>query len=201
MNMKLILIAILLGILLTAGVAQSISDTIKSEAQNCATALLQADYDTFVLYTHKRIIEDMGGKSAVIATTKRSMSDMRSKGLTIESAIVGTPGKPLTIGSWIVALVPQRLVIKVPDGRLMADAYLLGISEDAGKKWVFIDDTIGEARFAKAFPELAGKISLPERKRPVFEKDGIVQQGGPANRSQPLQLGTNSTPLPAGSGR
>ena len=48
---------------------------------------------------------------------------------------------------------------------------LLGISEDQGKSWVFIDlVAFSKEQLAKMFPELGGQIQLPERKQ-VFQKD------------------------------
>ncbi len=48
------------------------------------------------------------------------------------------------------------------------DSHLLGISEDGGKKWTFVDaGQMSEAQLAKVSPELAGKVKLPEKKKPV----------------------------------
>jgi hypothetical protein len=62
--------------------------------------------------------------------------------------------------------------MKVPGGRLYQDSSLLGISEDKGKHWTFIDlGPITKDQLQLVFPELDGKITLPEKKQPVFVKD------------------------------
>lgn len=113
----------------------------------------------------------MGGKEAMIATLRRGASLMREEGYDFADATIGAPAAPRKIGSWLISMVPQHIVMKAPGGRLHQDSVLLGISEDQGKSWVFIDlGPISEAQLAKVFPELDGQFKLPERQKPVFQK-------------------------------
>ena len=85
---------------------------------------------------------------------------------------VGEPEKLQKIDGWLVGLVPQKLVMKVPGGTLEQESYLLGISEDDGKKWVFVDaGGVPKAQLEQIFPEIVGKIEVPARKQPVLKKD------------------------------
>jgi len=168
--MRHILLALLVSVVPV--LAEDLSATIKQEAQKCADALVKSDLDDVVLYTHKRVIEGMGGKEAMTATIKRGMEQMKAQGVGIEKAIVGEPGKTQKIDTWTVALIPNEIFMKVPGGKLEQDSHLLGISEDDGKSWVFIDvGSISKEQFDQVFPELAGKIDLPEKEKPVFKKD------------------------------
>lgn len=146
--------------------------TIKQEAQKCSKALLAGDYDSFVAYTHPRIVKAMGGKDAMIATLKQGMSQMKAGGATFLDVTIGQPSNPKRIGPWMTSIIPQHLVLKVPDGKLYSDSTLLGISEDDGKHWVFLDlGQVKKDQLDETFPELAGKITPPEKKPPVFKKD------------------------------
>jgi hypothetical protein len=171
--MKSFLIAALFAtIATTAAWSQEAVATIKQEAQNCAKAMLASDYDGIVRYTHPRIVTQMGGKDAVIGIMKRGMAQMQAQGTGFLDATIGQPQEPKKIGSWMTSVLPQHLVMKVPGGRLNVDSSLLGISEDDGKHWVFIDlGGVTKEQFGQAFPELDGKFPYPEKKTSVFQKD------------------------------
>ena len=166
----LFLLAICLASAPAPAFSQDVSATIKEQAGKCSKALLSGDFDTVVTYSHKRVIELMRGKEAMIATFKRNSEGMRAKGITLEEFTIGEPGKTQQIAEWLVALVPQRMLIKMPEGRFEQESSMLAISEDEGKNWTFVDAN-NRTKFEKVFPELTGKIELPTRKEPVEKKD------------------------------
>lgn len=170
--MKRMLLFAMVALVPTVATPQDSSAVVRQEAEKCVKALAAADYERFAPCTHRRVLEMMGGKETMVATLKRTMDEMRSQGVSFESATVGEPGKPRKIGNWLVAFVPQHIVMKVPQGRVEQDGNLLGISEDDGKKWVFIDvSPITQEQLAQVFPEVAGQIDLPVKQQPVFTKE------------------------------
>ncbi len=170
--MKRILLWSLFAITPLLAFAEDVKATIKQQAQSCAKALLASDYDGVVKYTHPRVVSLVGGKEAMVAVLKRGTAQMRADGISFEDASVGTPEEPKKIATWLTSVVPQHIVMKVPGGHLHQDAFLLGISEDDGKNWVFLDlGPITKAQFAQVFPELESQVPLPEKKKPVFKKD------------------------------
>lgn len=157
---------------LVAAADAELSGTIKAEAQKCAEAVLNKNYDLVVAQTHPRIVTLMGGKDAMITTLRRGMAEMRANGSEFSEVTVGAPETPRKAGAWLTSIVPEHAVIKVKEGRLLVDSVLLGISEDEGKHWTFIDlGAVSSEDFKTSFPELAGRIALPEKKPPVFKKD------------------------------
>jgi len=171
-NMIRIIIAFLLVFLPIVSHAQNISAIMRQDAEKCAKAVFSGDYEQVCTYTHKRIIEASGGKKKMVPIIKRAMEEMKSKGVEFENATMGDPQKPIKVAGWLVALIPQHIIMKAPGGHIEQDSYLLGISEDDGKKWVFVDvSSLTTEELAKFFPELTGKINIPERKKPVFKKD------------------------------
>ena len=151
--------------------ADELTATIKKEAQNCANAAVKSDYEGIVKYTHPRLINMMGGKDAMIAKLKDGIAEMHATGMEFSSATIGAPEAPKKFGDWLTSVVPEHTVMKVQGGRLVRDSYLLGISEDGGKNWVFVD--LGQTtkeHFAQIFPELDGKITWPKLKQPVYEE-------------------------------
>ena len=170
--MKAFLLAAILVTLVGASRGEDAVALIKQEAENCAKAVLTGDDDGVVRYTVPRIIKLMGGKEAVISALKKGMAQMRAQGFDFGEVSVGQPEAPKKIGEWLVSMVPQRVVMKAPGGKLYKDSDLLAISEDAGKHWVFMDlASITQETFGKLFPELADKVTIPEPKKTVFKAD------------------------------
>lgn len=151
---------------------QELVHTIKEEAQKAAKAVMASDYDGIARYTPARLVKGMGGKEATIGVLERAKAKRRASGTEFAEVTLGTPTQPKRIGGWLTSLVSERVVMKVPGGQLQTDSSLLGISEDGGRHWVFLDlGHVKKERFDQLFPELADKITLPEKRPPVFKKD------------------------------
>jgi hypothetical protein len=164
--MKLILLLVLFASASVSSPAKDLVATVSHEAQSYANALRGNNFEGIFAYTHPRIVTMMGGKEIMLAKLKRGTSP---DGLL--EVTMGAPSKPREIGSWLTSLVPQHIVAKVPGGKIIQDSVLLGISENAGKSWVFVDlVAFSKEQLAKMFPELDGKILLPEKKQ-EFRKD------------------------------
>lgn len=175
-------------------VAQTLSDKIKEQADKCASSLLTEDYETFAACTHKRVIAAMGGKENMIASLKKSLAQMKSQGIEFLEVSLDQPEKPKNIGTWLVTLVPQHLVLKIPNGRLLKDGHLLGISEDKGGNWTFVDiSDISPEQLSQLFPELANKLSLPAKKRPTFQPDEKAPVQKPATPPTEQRPPANTT--------
>ena len=150
--------------------AQDTAAHVKQEAQKCANAAIESDYDAVVKYTHPRVMTAMGGKDAMIASMKKFSREIKAQGISLKSAQTGEPEPPHQVGSWLISLVPQKVVLKMPKGQTVSDSYLLGISEDQGKHWVFVDlSNVNTDQLGQMFPELKGQVQVPEKKQPVSD--------------------------------
>ena len=149
--------------------AQDPATAAKQAAQKSIDALLSGDYAQVVESMPKRVVAAMGGKEAALAMLKQQTSEKSAQGISFQSDTIGTPQPMQKIGAWLVTLVPQTVTLKVRGGHLVSDAYLIGISEDEGKSWSFVDSAAfakgKEALLAQVLPELAGKLRIPETKR------------------------------------
>ncbi|HUJ72894.1 MAG TPA: hypothetical protein VLZ30_11675 [Verrucomicrobiae bacterium] len=177
--MKIIALAVLLATGPAFGATNDLRQVVRNEAQRCADALLSGDYETVIGYTHPRIVELMGGKGPMLETLKRSTKDMAAKGVAVEKIAISVPDQPKTSGGLLYAMIPETMTIKSPGGTTTKENMMVGLSYDAGKKWVFIDaDALTDPATQKALPELVGKIAQTPAKPPVFVKD-------PATTKQP----------------
>jgi hypothetical protein len=170
-----------LGILLLAGcnskpsgptidASQVDLSTVRQQAQAMSKAALEQDHETLVDYTHPKIVQGMGGRAKMIERLRGMAKEMEASGFTMVANEVGEPGEPVVEGSTAYVVLPTKLQLKGPKVRGVSEGFLIGVSEDAGKTWKFIDGAglkTPEDR-KRAFPELPVRLRLPERKPPVF---------------------------------
>lgn len=135
-------------------------------------AMRIGDYEKLTAYTPKQVVAAMGGKEALIASVRQGIDGMKTSSVSFRDVEIGAPGKVEKMSNWLVSVIPQMVTLNVPGGRLESTAYLIGISEDDGKSWAFVDSTgftnENEAALAQMFPPLAGRLRVPEKKSPVF---------------------------------
>jgi hypothetical protein len=170
--MKKAFLAFLACALAVVSHAQELAATIKQEAEKCAKALVAGDFAQAATYSHPRIVAAMGGKEALIAQIANGMRQIRAEGFELIETRMGTPTPPKKIAAWLTSIVPQEIVMKAPDGRIVQESALLGLSEDEGKTWTFLDlGGMTPAVITRFFPELSGQITIPEKKKPVLQKE------------------------------
>lgn len=163
----------LLVLLVTAFVfdstAQQQQNQIKIMAEHMAKATLSGDYKTLAKYTHPKIVKMMGGQDNMIATLSDTFKKMHSQGYMFENATVGTPGKVVTVGKELYAVVPQRIQMKANGMSISTTTSLLANSADNGKHWYFTDaGSMTDEQVKKLFPGLSGKLVIPKRTMPVL---------------------------------
>lgn len=154
------------------GATNDLRQVIKAEAGRCALGLLARNYEVVIEYTHPKVVALVGGKERMIETLRRGTDEMSAQGTTFEKATIGEPEEPRTSGGIMYALVPETITLKVPGGKSTAESVLVAVSNDGGKKWVFVDgESMTPENMKLVLPELVGKISIPPPKPAVFVKD------------------------------
>ena len=75
-------------------------------------------------------------------------------------------------GKAAYVLIPTSIEMTTPDEMIISESYLLGMTTDAGKTWVFVDILgIREPLIRDMiFPKLPDELKLPEAKEPVRKK-------------------------------
>jgi len=48
---------------------------------------------------------------------------------------------------------------------------VIGVSSDQGKSWTFVNGDLDIKKVKQVLPNLPAQLRLPERQKPVFEKD------------------------------
>jgi hypothetical protein len=169
MKKKLFFVAI--GILLISQTAfgQTKADAdypnLKKQAEELGKATVGGDFSKIVDLTYPKIVEEAGGKDKMIASMKLDVSQMKYEGFDLEAMTVGEIKQVAVVENQIFALVPVTMRIKSPDGKMLGESSIIGISTDGGANWKFIN-SIDQAGFKKAFPKAAEKIRIPEEQSP-----------------------------------
>ena len=142
---------------------------IKQAADVMAQAFIKGDYLTLAKYTHPKVVAMMGGKEKMVAIVKNGMTQMKNQGVTFKEATVGAPGKIISTGTALYAVVPQRFVIQANGQSISSSTSLLACSTDKGKSWTFTDaGKMTDEQVKKLFPGVLGKLVIPKQTMPAM---------------------------------
>lgn len=168
---KLILFALFLSSTVLAD-AQIDPKNIKSQATESSIALVVGDYPTLVKHTYPKVVEMMGGGEKMIAMVKRGRADLEAQGIKIDTSMVRDPSATVKAGDEIHCLIPQTVILNIPNGKVRSENYLIGISQDGGKHWYFIDTAqITMANVKDVLPNYNMDLIIPQAKPPVVTEN------------------------------
>jgi len=156
---------------LARGDDEAIKKTAKARAEECHSAILKGNYETFTNLMHPKAVELMGGKEKLAFHLTAEMKEMKARGVELKSFRVSDPTDPVAVGKELYLLVPAVLEMKVPDGRLLTDSTMLGVSADGGKTWVFVNAVKERKDILQVIPRLPDAIVLPKQKPPTLFKN------------------------------
>lgn len=158
-----------------APVSQAVqAQRVKAQAQELADAMVRDDFEKTVDLTYPRLIGLLGGREAAIAGMQQESSEMLSDNMQLVSNTVGEPRDFVQVGNETYAIVPSTMTIRVPEGTLVGEAFMIGISTDGGQNWTFVDSGGGNTNMKllkDLFPAAAEKLRIPERKPPVLHPE------------------------------
>ena len=150
---------------------QSATDPVKQGADKYAHAILTGDFANAVALTQPHLVDLSGGKAKMISALTDQAAKFRDQNVGYDTITPGDPQSPQKIGAWTISLVPAQIVLKAPGGRLKAETFLLGMSDDDGKNWTYVSLSMTADQFFQVYPELKGKFAFPDKKAPVVEKN------------------------------
>ena len=161
--------------LLAHGVAVAGEPELRAEAQRCASAMLAKDPDVAIPCMNPRLVEALGGVDAAKQTLARKRKQMDESGASFEGVTVGNPARSVTVNGREFVLIPEELRIRVKEGTVRQNAYMLAVRESGAKTWTFFDTAPAlPGALAKLFPDTTAaefeKIVIPPREAPVLEK-------------------------------
>lgn len=152
--------------------AQTGLEELRLRATENGDAIIRGDFNRVVDLTYPKLVELIGGRERMVSLLEKGRREMKAQGNEYISVSIHQPQELVTIGIRTFAIVPFSLKLKASGGTLVQEAFLIGISGDKGHAWTFIDGTnLDEEKLKALLPDAAGKIRLPEKQAPVFQKN------------------------------
>lgn len=139
--------------------------TIKAQATQMGNALIKKDFTGFAQFNHPRLIEMMGGSDKLIQTMRAGNKQMEEQGVEMTQVEFGEPSPVVKNNRELQATIPQKIIIKTPNGEASKPSVLIAVSMDEGKNWVFVD--AGQNNLAglkKILPNLSDSLAIAPTK-------------------------------------
>ena len=152
---------------------EAVRGRLKAQAEELGRAFVGGDFGKVADLTHPSIVELAGGKAHLAEDMEQVVEEMRAEGSKYESLSVGEP-KQVVSGAQgqLFAVVPTVIRIATPRGVAASQSFFLGVSEDGGARWTFVEGAdIEDKNDLKAlFPSAPDGLDLPAQTPPVLEK-------------------------------
>jgi hypothetical protein len=144
------------------------TEKLKAQAQELNDAMTRRDYARAIDFMYPKLVELAGGKERLRAGMEEQMKQVE-----IVSNKVGEPRDMFKVNGESYAIVPSTMSLKVPEGILVGEGYMIAYSKDDGEHWTFTSANSGPAyaeQLKTLFPNAADKLHIPELKPPVLQK-------------------------------
>jgi hypothetical protein len=144
----------------------------KIQANQLNDAVLAGDYEKAADLTYPKLIRLIGGRAKYLSVLKGGMNETQSGGFRIISTVSDDPTQIIEVGSAVYAILPTTMKIRVPEGILVGQSSMIGVSNDRGEHWTFLDAGRGfsQEQLKILFPAIADRLKIPEQKRPVLQR-------------------------------
>jgi hypothetical protein len=129
----------------------------------CGAAILSASDDRGLDCMADEAIAHFGGRATIAAALAKVKAEMAEKNVTIEGSELDLPREMVAGGGKLFAVLPQRVMIKLPQGHVRTHSYLLAVSSDDGQTWKFVDGArLTREKVTSIFPSFPRALALPE---------------------------------------
>lgn len=109
----------------------------------------------------------VGGKEKLVQVTEAAMGQVEKGGFSFLDVKFTNPSKFIKKGNEMQFTITQEILMNTPKGKVLGGTTLVGISNDNGKNWKFIDAS-GKSKelMNKYFPNLSSEIVI----KPKYQK-------------------------------
>ncbi len=140
----------------------------EKQATKMAQLLLKKDYKGFSAYTYPSIVKMMGGLDKMAAYMQKSFKSMEAEGFTIDTVTIKDCSDIKHTATQFQCTLTEVIELSYTKGKLIQQSSLIGISNNKGVSWTFID-THGAslAQLQKTVKELSNTLVIPVQPKPV----------------------------------
>ena len=142
----------------------------KLQANQLNDAVLAGDYEKAADLTYQKLVQLIGGRAKYVSALKGGMNETNSEAFRIISSVADDPTQIIEVASDVYAVLPTTMKIKVAEGILVGQSSMIGVSNDRGEHWTFVDAGRASSReqLKTLFAAVADRLKIPEQKRPVL---------------------------------
>jgi hypothetical protein len=133
-------------------------------------ALCSGDFTIYTSWLYATMAQKAGGVKKLREFVAARLQEMKSQGFTISGYTVRNPTDMQVANGKYYAIVPYKLTVSGPGGKRAQEMFLVGISEDGGRSWTFVD--VGSMRnrnIPNFVPDLPDSLRLPPVGPPIAE--------------------------------
>ena len=137
-----------------------------------AKLLLQKNYVAFADYTYPPILNMMGGAKKMAGYLKESFKQMEADGFVVVNVSAANCSNIIRCNNQLQCTLTETLEIKYKGGKMVQKSTIIGISNNKGLNWTFID-THGAPLEAlqKTLKELSNELVIPKKSKPEMIAD------------------------------
>jgi len=142
-------------------------DAARQQGERCAQAFASGDADNVASFMPVPIVEKLGGSEQVGTMVKSSVQMLERMGMTLRSVAVGNVTDLKESHSQHFAVVPEYIDYATATGTSRIESFLLGISDDGGRTWKFVDGAgirSNPGLLREIFPNFPDDLKIPERR-------------------------------------
>jgi hypothetical protein len=140
------------------------------EAGKYVQAWQRSDPRTIVAYLPARVVQQCGGRDAVLRELADEIAQARKLGATELEATLGSPSALRQLGPWMASVLPVTALLRSTHLELTQKTHVLVLSSDRGKRWWFVLlYGVTQAELNAWFPEFHGRILVPSTPAPTMK--------------------------------
>lgn len=146
---------------------------VKIAAKEMGAALVRKDYPNFIKTTYPAAVEATGGGTQqLIKELQAQLEQMEKDGTTILAIWPGEPSAFVDTANELQCTIPQKMTMKLPEGKLTTETTLIALSPDKGKTWYFMDTADRSiSKMREMFPNISSRLVIPKSPEPTFVAD------------------------------
>jgi len=170
--MRVILIGLAMFVTLADGRADeaTLKKAATAKVDEMIKALVAGDFAKIADVRHPKVIEMNGGREKLLAVMEGGMKAAKEQGIEFVAATSGAATAPVKAGADTYIIVPFKLEMKAPVGKLTQNTFVIGVSADDGKTWKFINGDLDRKVVRDILPHLPQELKIPDREMPKIEK-------------------------------
>lgn len=170
--MRLSTILIYLLLLLPAHLFAQDTTAFKKQAARFVEATFNNDHETVIELTYPALVELSGGRLLMQKLITDKIEALHKRGIKKFEGSVGSPGKFYHAGDQIHCLIPESVVFRMATGHYTGRSYILGISNDKGKTWSFLDvGSMPPNILYTLLPNFNKNLEIPASGQPMYFPD------------------------------